>query len=163
MILLQILAALCLLPSTLLLVLVFFVYVSTRTYHLCILLFFSVYAFLVGIIAINSHVSLFVLVGLTAVYLVHCLSLHRRHNWAKPGAPVLHGTIKNHRINCIFVIKMSVLKLITLLPKKLFQRGPANSPLQFDFRQLIQMIATQSKGTICNMVSEHNTCIIEIK
>ena len=77
--------------------------------------------------------------------------------------PVLHGTIKNHRINCIFVIKMSVLKLITLLPQKLFQRGPANSPLQFDFRQLIQMIVTQSKGTICNMVSEHNTCIIEIK
>ena len=151
MIIFQILAGILLLPLTILMLILFHVYLVNWIYLIFIALFVLIYAALCSLLFHSFSAGLAVFIILTCFYLLRMAYLaywfHAKVH--SKNYPALRGRIKskNYFLRAIFFFPLSFLVIFKLLPNAINQELTKQIGHEIDLAQLIDLILENCMGT----------------
>lgn len=166
MIILQIIAMLLLVPLTLLTLLIFNVYVTHWLYQLFAVFFMMIYSLLWGLVFLHFNVAVGIFMLMLMVYIIRMSCLARRlYSKKMMKYPAVRGRIKSreNKLRMTFLVPLSFLKIIKLLPDALNRELSRKTGLDIELSQLVDKILEHSKGTLIDIKSGNEEVYIEIK
>lgn len=167
MILLQIIAAIALVPMTAALLFLFNFYLLHRVYLFFMACYFIVYALLFGFIIYSLNLAwlglglISLLYGVRLWSLMHRLSDKKRRRSA--NYPVIQGKINAQGYRAAFLFPLSFMRILKFLPFAAIEEFMKKTGLDMTIPQLVDFIMIHSLGTHIEIISEGVDIYIEIK
>lgn len=161
MIFLQLLAGIGLIPLTVLLMLMFNVYLFNWAYLSFVVVSFLIYAILWGFAFVGFGMAIILFLALLIFYSFRMRRLSR----IRCAFMALRGSIKSKylRHRTTFIIPLSILNILKWLPKSASQELSRKTGLDYDIPHLVDRIVISSIGTYVEIIDKDVTIFFEIK
>lgn len=167
MIILQLLALVTLIPLTVLMLVVFNIYLNHWVYLLFISLFGLGYATLCGFVFLSSNLGCGIFMVLAIFYLHRMRHLGKRlkARTKKEAYLAIRGSLnsKKHRLNLHFHFPLSCLNIFKWLPKRLNTAISEDLGLGIEITNLVDQLIGQSRGTLIEVNNEETSLVLEVQ
>lgn len=166
MIFFQIIASILLVPLTLLMLLLFNVYLMHRVCLLFILLFGLIYSYLWCLVFLNPKATLWVLMVLTIFYIIRMIFLtYKVRSKNNSNTPFVRANIKSKKdkFHIIFLFPLSFLNIFKLLPRFIRREITIKTRQNIEINEFMELILACSIGTRIEVVDDENDIYFEIQ
>ncbi|HMA99344.1 MAG TPA: hypothetical protein VKS21_00015 [Spirochaetota bacterium] len=167
MIILQILAAIMLLPLTLVALLLLNLYVRHFLYLLAVTLYGILYASLAGLVFMSINAGCWTMIILTVLYIIRINYIARRirHKPEPASYPVVRGDIhfRQSGLRVIFYLAIVFIRAARYTPDFISCRMQRRAGLDMEIPQLIELILNAAIGTSVKVDSKEADIFFEIQ